>query len=125
MIERRFVGRRFIDFHPEAAHPMYPNELERRLAKRRGGDREGAPNGVDALMPGRRRRPPILYSGVLRCRNCRRELSRARNLSGGGRKHFIIEHGFGTPAELRCERDGARADIEWTLQAGAEGENEG
>ncbi len=119
MIERRLVGRRFIDFHPEAAHPLYPNELERRLSKRRGGDREGAPGLPDALLPGRRRRPPILWSGLVRCQKCGREWSRTRNLSSEGRRHFIIEHAF-APPHPRCECDNARAQIEWILQAGTE-----
>ena len=119
MIERRLVGRRFIDFQPEAAHPLYPNELERRLSKRRGGDRDGTPGGADALLPGRRRRPPILYSGILRCATCKRELCRARNLSGEGRKYFIVEHAMGANA-ARCACDGERGHIEWILQAGTE-----
>ena len=118
MIERRLVGRRFVDFHPEAAHPLYPNELERRLTKRRAGDREDAPGGVDALMPGRRRRPPILYSGLVRCARCKRELHRARNLSGTGRKHFIAEYALN--AAWQCDCDSKQGDIEWILQAGTE-----
>ncbi len=119
MIERRLVGRRFIDFHPDAAHPLYPGELERRLAKRRGGDRDGTPSGADALLPGRRRRPPILWSGIARCQNCGRELARARNLSREARRYFIIENAF-VPAHPRCECENARVQIEWVLQAGTE-----
>ena len=119
MIERRLVGRRFVDFHPEAAHPLYPNELERRLARRRTGDREGAPGGVDALMPGRRRRPPILWSGLLRCQGCGRELKRARNLSSEGRRYFIAENIF-VPAVGLCECENASSQIEWIAQSGTE-----
>ena len=121
MIERRLVGRRFVDFHPDAAHPLYPNEIERRLAKRRSGDRDGVPGGVDALFPGQRRRPPILFNGIVRCQNCGCELRRTRNLSREGRRHFIVEHSarFGNAPRCRCEREGSSA-IEWILQAGSE-----
>ena len=119
MIERRLVGRRFIDFHSDAAHPLYPDELERRRSKRRQGDRDGTPGGADALLPGRRRRPPILWNGVLRCQNCGRELARARNLSKEARRFFIVEHAF-VPAHPRCECPDARAQIEWILQSGRE-----
>ena len=121
MIERRLLGRRFSDFYPEAASPVYPQELERRLTKRRGGDRDGALPGADALLPGRRRRPPILFSGILRCGRCKRELRRVRNLSGEGRKYLIAEHSFGAPTDqTSCRCDGSRADLEWILQAGTE-----
>ena len=119
MIERRLVGRRFIDFHPDAAHPLYPGELERRLAKRRNTDREGSPGGADALLPGRRRRPPILWSGILRCCNCGRELARAHNLSREARRYFIIENAF-MPLHPHCECPNAPAQIEWILQSGRE-----
>ncbi len=122
MIERRLVGRRFIDFHPDAAHPLYPNELERRLAKRRNTDREGTPGGPDALLPGRRRRPPLLWSGIVRC-HCGRELARARNLSREARRYFIVEHALArtqTDFKLRCECGDARPQIEWILQSGRE-----
>ena len=91
MIERRLVGRRFVDFYPESAHSFYPGELERRLFNRRAG----APSGLDALLPGRRRRPPILWSGIVKCADCGRELRRIRNLSSDGRKYFIAECVFG------------------------------
>ena len=120
MIERRLVGRRFVDFHPDAAHPLYPNELERRLAKRRGGDRDGTPHGPDALFPGKRRRPPVLFSGILKCERCRHERLRARNLSREGRKHFLVQYGWRGPNALRCPHDDAPLVIEWVLQAGSE-----
>ena len=120
MIERRLVGRRFIDFHPESAHPFYPGELERRLATRRNGDREGAPNSADVLFPGRRRRPPILWSGIAKCVDCGRELRRIRNLSSDGRKYFIVECVFGETKTLGCDCRDAHAQIEWILQAGTE-----
>ncbi len=120
MIERRLVGRRFIDFHREAAHPLYPHELERRLAKRRVGDRDGTPGGIDALMPGHRRRPPILWRGVARCQNCGRELNYARNLSNDGRKYFIVESILDEPTKRACECENARVEIEWIAQAGRE-----
>ena len=119
MIERRLVGRRFIDFHPEAAHPLYPNELERRLAKRRNGDREGTPGGADALLPGRRRRPPILWSGIVRCQSCGRELSRTRNLAREARRYFIVDNAL-VPTHPRCQCPDAPVQIEWILQAGTE-----
>ena len=118
MIERRLVGRRFIDFHPDAAHPLYPGELERRIAKRRNTDREGTPGGADALLPGRRRRPPILWCGIARC-HCGRELARARNLSREARRYFIVEHAF-APSKPPCECSNARVQIEWILQSGRE-----
>lgn len=131
MIERRLVGRRFIDFHSEAAHPLYPNELERRLAKRRDGDREGAPNSADVLFPGRRRRPPILWTGIARCASCERELRRARNLSSDGRKYFIAEYFLNDRAprcDCQADREAnckagctrARVHIEWIAQSGTE-----
>lgn len=119
MIERRLVGRRFIDFHPDAAHPLYPNELERRLSKRRGGDRDGTPSGVDALLPGRRHRPPILWSGIIRCQNCGRELKRTRNLSGEARRYFIAETTF-APLFDSCGCENPATQIEWISQAGTE-----
>ena len=122
MLERRLVGRRFIDFHPDAAHPFYPNELERRVSRRRSGDREGACSGPNALlMSRRRRRPPILWSGILRCQNCGRELVRARNLSREARRYFIVEHAFAS-TRPRCECENTPAQIEWILQSGTEAE---
>ena len=120
MIERRLVGRRFVDFHPDAAHPSYPIELERRRRKRRAGDRHGAPCGPDALLPGARRRPRVLFSGVLKCPQCQRELRRVRNLSGEGRKYLIAEFCFAAPASQVCSCGAAKAALEWVLQAGTE-----
>ena len=99
---------------------LYPNDLERRIAKRRTSDREGAPGGLDALLPGRRRRPPVLWSGIAKCPGCGRVLHRVRNLSSDGRQHFIVECVFGAPSQRSCSCANDRAIIEWLAQAGTE-----
>lgn len=116
MIDRRVVGRRFLDYHPEAAPPVYPVELERRRGPRRVGDRD---RGVDALLPGKRRRPRVLFSGILRCAHCGRELRRARNLSSEGRKYFIAEYAFESKRP-QCVCQATHSTLEWIFQAGTE-----
>lgn len=120
MIERRLPGRRFVDYYPDAAPLAYPGELERRVSQRRAGDRNDVTAGLQAFLPGQRRRPPILFSGILRCANCGRELRRTRNISGAGRKYFLAEFSFLSRRAYRCECGAAQSAIEWLLQAGTE-----
>ena len=119
MIERRLAARRFADFYPDEAPPRYPAELERRHLNRRGGDHVGVVFGPDALFPGLRRRPRVLFSGIWKCDHCGCELHRARNLSREGRKYFLAEHAFHVASRLRCGC-GARPQLEWVFQAGIE-----
>ncbi len=118
MIERRLVGRRYADFHPDAPPPLYPNELERRFSQRRTSAKTRAHFSPDALLPGQRRRPKVLFSGIVRCANCGRELRRTRNIAPKARRYFIAEYGLGDAP--RCSCGAARARLEWLFQAGTE-----
>jgi hypothetical protein len=120
MTERRLVGRRYTDLHPESNIPAYPIELERRRRKRREADRDEGLESVTATQSLRHPRVVLLYTAVWHCNHCGREGRRLFNLSKEGRQYITADLALGSISLPPCTCGHSDWNLNWVLQAGRE-----